>query len=413
MDQPVYWSFIEYANDRQGFEPIDPRVDGSAKGQCSKASRGDLKFIERVTGLEFIVELKDGMCKFPLQGGNGAKVLGHSQTQGSNDKTIFNWTRQWDFLFTTVDSAVAFLIPRDRIPKDWWNSQHRVVETSDDFGEYRIDTRSPRRTVHDIERVLDLAKETTNSMAAREKIPFGSCPWKTMEQPDDEELPGDDGTADDGADLLLPERWSTIAYTKGFGSYQQSHDMRGNTYAFWQSELLWEKCRIGGQAVILEFGTWNPRGRYAYVPLDFIQLHWTGDWAPGGTRQSQSMIPKIHGRGKSLVLCQTAPVHAQRLPHGLFVIPSQCLFDTRSRALRGIVKESEGIIDQYYAESDDLIDVLTAPLRAGGEATVEFMGRTIRVADYVRDVRSTLQKGVDCVKQRHQRKARKMAPNDP
>ncbi|KAI4238425.1 MAG: hypothetical protein LQ349_001105 [Xanthoria aureola] len=205
---------------------------------------GDLKLIERATGLELIVELKDGMCELPRQGENGAKVLRHSQTQLSNN-TVFNWTRQWDFLFTTVDSAVAFLIPRDRIPKDWWNSQHRVVETSDDFGEYRIDTRSPRRTVHDIERVLDLAKETTNSMAAREKIPFGSCPWKTMEQPDDEELPGDDGTADDGADLLLPERWSTIAYTKGFGSYQQSHDMRGNTYAFWQSELLWEKCRIG------------------------------------------------------------------------------------------------------------------------------------------------------------------------
>lgn len=206
---------------------------------------GDLKLIDRVTGQELIVELKAGMCKLARQRENGAKVLQHDQIP--RDKgTVFNWTRQWDFLFTALaDSLVAFLIPRDRIPKDWWNSQHRVVETADDFGEYRIDRSISRQMVLDIEHVLDFTKETTNSMAARDEIPLGRCPETMLELSDDEDVPERGDKVDDGTDLLLPQRWSTLAYAKGFGSHKQSDDMRGNTYAFWQSELLWEKCRMG------------------------------------------------------------------------------------------------------------------------------------------------------------------------
>lgn len=64
-----------------------------------------------------------------------------------------------------------------------------------------------------------------------------------------------------------------------------------------------------------------------------------------------------------------------------------------SRNMRGVLKK--GLLDQYYVDSSDLIDVMTAPLRGESQVALGHPETTIQAADYCHTIQDLHQAGVD------------------
>ncbi|KAL8650381.1 MAG: hypothetical protein Q9210_003854 [Variospora velana] len=146
---------------------------------------------------------------------------------------------------------------------------------------------------------------------------------------------------------------------------------------------------------------WNCKVNIPYVPLSFTRAIWTGNRAPKATGQTQAAFKRIARRAPSLVICDIYPTSCQRIPHGRFVVPSTFLDGHIPRGSRQLLKKDKGIIDEYYVEHEHLIEVLTAPLREDGEIAIDRRGRTFKAADFLCDTLSTLQAGVNAVKENH------------
>ena len=72
---------------------------------------------------------------------------------------------------------------------------------------------------------------------------------------------------------------------------------------------------------------------------------------------------------------------------------SEHLKPSLSRNTRGVLKER--LLDQYGVDSDDLINVMTAPLRGESQITLGHPGTTIQAADYCHFIQELHQAGVD------------------
>lgn len=182
------------------------------------------------TEQEVIVELKDGQFQVIQDRRTGSAVLQHEQFTQSHRK-LFSWKAQWDYLLTANwGMNIAYILPRDHIPANWWNASVPLLEMSEGFQEYSIDLSRDVRIVQDIEKVLDTTRIKTGSMRAQKAIPIGQEPFDQIEN----DL--------ESVDLISGQRWSTSGFRRGFGSAKHGK-LRGETYAVWVSEVLIESCR--------------------------------------------------------------------------------------------------------------------------------------------------------------------------
>lgn len=131
------------------------------------------------------------------------------------------------------------------------------------------------------------------------------------------------------------------------------------------------------------------------VPLSFVTTDWTGDWQPLANRNLVSGATNIAKRPASFVVLDLYPESSLRLRHGRFVFASEHLKSSLERSARGVLKE--GLLDQYYVDSDDLINVITAPLRGESQVTLGRPGTTIQAADYCHLIKDLHQAGVDAI----------------
>ena len=200
---------------------------------------GDFKIVHLLTGEESFVEAKTLHCRVEAVG-SGTLLLQHSQTcLPDPDRAVFTWRAQWDYLYTHVasdsSSEHALFVPRDKIPKSWWNrplSEGTVwldwpVDHPDKFEKYLVNRSSDARLVHDMEKIL-----ATNSARAQEPISIASVAAATLTEMDRPETPS----------FFREERWNTSIYRRGHGSAAH-HTLRGDTYHGWASEVLLELCR--------------------------------------------------------------------------------------------------------------------------------------------------------------------------
>lgn len=199
---------------------------------------GDLKIIETSTEQEVFLELKDNFFEIVEDEKSGLAVLRHKQTNQGLRK-IFSWKSQWDYLLTANwTKRIAYILPRDKIPADWWNasvSKEHELKMLEGFEECFVDLRRDDQMVRDIEKVLNTTRTRTGSMRAQNAI---SIDHSTHEPFDEIE----DDLGSDGFDLVSRQRWSTSGFRRGFGSAKHS-ELRGETYAVWVSEVLIELCR--------------------------------------------------------------------------------------------------------------------------------------------------------------------------
>ncbi|KAL8837173.1 MAG: hypothetical protein Q9170_002634 [Blastenia crenularia] len=370
---------------------------------------GDLKLLALgKEDLEIFIEIKSGWCSIDRKARRGSAGLKHRQgapfpKSENGNECAFTHTNR---------SGISY----------------PLLSTNEGFEEYRVDQGRSDRTVRDIERILDLTLKKSGSVKATRKNPMGLPATEAIP-----ERPSALVDQDHGIGLVpLRQRWRTDGFQRGFGSAKH-REARAGSFELWQSELLIEQCRIRGKGLILDFGVWNPICRYgilqynwadddkhrydqdgepplrvwdvrtniSLVPLSFLRLERTGNWAPCGTRQSETQHKKIAKRPPSMVLCDLYPQECQRVQHGRFVVPSKFLYSSRRRNSRDLLQVGKGILDDFYCEGEDLIDTLTKPLWGGQQITVDQRGNTIRASEYCLDLRSVLQAGVDCVKTRH------------
>ena len=105
----------------------------------------------------------------------------------SPTRAIFTWRAQWDFLYShVIDQHQVLFVPRDKIPKNWWNVpiSDEVVwldwpaDHPESFHKYLVDT-SPVRLVRGIEKSLEV-----NSAKAQEPILMASITSASLSETD-------------------------------------------------------------------------------------------------------------------------------------------------------------------------------------------------------------------------------------
>lgn len=194
---------------------------------------GDFKIIYTEDGVrrEVFVEMKSGHCR--VSGG----ILEHAQAAlFYTQRPIFSWKAKWDYILTHIDRDRAIFIPRDEIPKEWWNaaiSADRGCQlqwpAEKPFEHYMIGLSSESRSVRDLEGVLRRRRSETGSMRAQIPIDIDVDTDPVADESDDN-------------DLLPESKWSTRGFQRGFGS-PLHEDLRGATYEVWASEALLKLCR--------------------------------------------------------------------------------------------------------------------------------------------------------------------------
>ena len=194
---------------------------------------GDFKIIYTEGGVrrEVFVEMKSGHCRVSRD------TLEHAQAAlHYTQRAIFTWKAKWDYIFTHIDQDRAIFIPRDEIPKEWWNaaiSTDRSFQlqwpAQKPFEHYMIDLSCERGSVRDLEAVLRRRRSETGSMRAQIPIDIDVDTDRVADESDDNNL--------------RPEsKWSTRGFQRGFGS-PLHESLRGATYEVWASEALLKLCR--------------------------------------------------------------------------------------------------------------------------------------------------------------------------
>ncbi len=122
----------------------------------------DCKLVSIPTRQEIIVECKTGHFELMREDAQGSWCLFHQGCAlGYAKKLIFSWRSQWDYLYTKLArSHDGLFIPRDRIPKGWWNYPPSKGEwlqwpATEDWARYKIDGRTNESLVTGMERILE------------------------------------------------------------------------------------------------------------------------------------------------------------------------------------------------------------------------------------------------------------------
>ena len=198
---------------------------------------GDCKLVSISTGEEIIIECKTGHCQI---GPTNGRLL-HMGCAMYSARLIFTWRAQWDYFYTELpDSHDALFIPRDRIPKGWWNypcSSGELLKwpATERWTEYRIDGRTKETLVRGMENILD-----RHSWIAAEPIPLAHVSPESLAEIDSRARPDQHG---DVAERLSTGRWYKHGFDKGFGS-RHHNEPRAESYSVWAAEALMELCRL-------------------------------------------------------------------------------------------------------------------------------------------------------------------------
>ena len=202
---------------------------------------GDCKLVSIPTGKEIIVECKTGHCELKREDGHGSWCLLHQGYASGSAKLIFSWRSQWDYLYTKLArSQDALFVPRDRIPKRWWNyppSKGGWLQwpATEGWAWYKIDGRTNESLVTGMERILE-----RHPWKATEPIPLAPLSPESMTEIDSRAHPDQHGGV---TERLSTGRRYENGFDKGLGSHH--HEMlRAESYSVWAAEALMELCRL-------------------------------------------------------------------------------------------------------------------------------------------------------------------------
>ena len=202
---------------------------------------GDCKLISIPTDEEIIVECKTAHCKLRHEDAQGSWCLLHQPYALGSSRLIFSWRSQWDYLYTKLaGSHEGLFIPRDRIPKGWWNCPGSKGEwlqwpATEGWARYKIDRRTKESLVAGMERILE-----RNPWKATEPIPLAPISPEAMTGIDSRAHPDQHGGV---AERLSTGRWYKNGFDRGFGSHHHKV-LRADSYSLWAAEALIELCRF-------------------------------------------------------------------------------------------------------------------------------------------------------------------------
>ena len=202
---------------------------------------GDCKLVSLPTGDEIIIECKTGHCRLGQTDVPGVWRLLHAGCASASARLIFTWRSQWDYLYTKLaESHDALFIPRDRIPKGWWNYPASKGEwlqwpATEEWTRYKINGRTNKSLITGMERILE-----SNPWKATEPIPLAHLSPEAMTEIDSRGHPDQHG---DVAEHLSTGRWYKNGFDRGLGSYHHKV-LRGESYSVWAAEALMELCRL-------------------------------------------------------------------------------------------------------------------------------------------------------------------------
>ncbi|KAL8883029.1 MAG: hypothetical protein Q9198_000067 [Flavoplaca austrocitrina] len=269
---------------------------------------GDFKFKSRLYSTELFVEIKEGHCH-TTRDGRSITSMHHSPSfwLGKNQRLVFSWLAQWDFILTSTKSFEestelddTFFIAKNIIPASWWNNFGRLpldwpTENLDALESCCVNLRSPQQAVQQIEGILYRIEQAYGTMSARVEVPVcpanagasfseaatddGSIDNSASEDSGDEGSRGEvGGIAGLGrpAQESQPHRtpwavregvWTSFDLWKGLGS--SSTDIRLPTTPVWQSERFMEMCRMRRRGLPLDVGRKNNSCRWGVVDYDW------------------------------------------------------------------------------------------------------------------------------------------------
>lgn len=203
---------------------------------------GDFKITNRWSGESSHVESKTEHCRLIRDEQKGILSLQHLHGwDPTSYRGVFTWKAQWDYLYSHIrsDSTLnqALFVPRDSIPKSWWNyprsNEPDWLDWPADYGhrfeEYLVNTTPNRRLVEEMETIL-----TRNLKKAQDPISMVSMGSAALMET------GNQLGIDQS--FFAEEPWDSSEYRRGHGSAAHP-ELKGETYHMWASEVLLELCR--------------------------------------------------------------------------------------------------------------------------------------------------------------------------
>lgn len=375
-----------------------------------------------MTGTQVFIELKTRHCSLERRPAARTQMQHHQNRIGYADQYIFCWKAQWDFLLTEVDGGrEALFIPRDAVPKGWWNSkaQNRRLDwcshTDVNVEDFVVSQFNNNRLRQDIERML--YRRDLPLWKAYDRIPVGTC----ADNLEDEYVPKD---REIGIATKSYNAWSTRGSRRGFGPLGCA-EMRGRTYQTWAAEALQEMCRNDGHTLVLNVGRTNSRyqfliARYEWsirdqcrydetgevpcqvwhfdkgtpvVPVTFIETEW-GISSPQGSNRMKYTLPLISSMAPSIVICDAFPTICMRMAHGRYLLPSHLLPANQSaKAVHW--KLTEGYLEDYYTDYNTIFEPFLRIMKNLDETTLGAKEETIRTSTYLRSLGQVLQETLD------------------
>ena len=238
---------------------------------------GDFKFLQQPSGAQIIVEVKKMHCAFDLNQGKHSFMTHEQYALGfAAKKLIFSYKAQWDYIYTTneLDRKTALLIPRDMIPRSFWNARppmgQRLVWPTDSLGDLKkcvVHVEPHSQMVKDMESILDAVGCQTQSVKAQRPLPYDPSVINESDTVEGEGVEQDWGlgllSASIAEDTVTPHgdcgieskpgtvskrprqkrhTWSPQDYERGFGSHLHP-ELRGKSYEAWAAGALIEMFR--------------------------------------------------------------------------------------------------------------------------------------------------------------------------
>lgn len=222
---------------------------------------GDFKLVHLNDGSMIYVEVKECQCKVKYNDKGRICRMQHCQgALGYTERQVFSWKSSWDFMWTTIDGEdQALFLPRDIIPRNWWNAplpsseedMYNLEWPTDKIAmlkKYVVNRAKPSRLAGDMEHILSHTMVSQGSYKARTEIPIeelsigSSIELSSSEKTNIMEASSISSEIKEHDPYTKQHVWPFSRFRKGFGSADQ-HQNRGTSYEAFASEAVTELCR--------------------------------------------------------------------------------------------------------------------------------------------------------------------------
>ena len=204
----------------------------------------NFKMMHRFIKAEIFIECKTSHCKVSIDSKRKFRRMRHLQRFVL--RNVFNRNANWDYLYTTWHFSnkikQIFLIFKDQISEQWWNSFDDIVEWSQKhlkkLEKYVVNFQFSIELIQSMKRMISLQERFDDLKSVCSKFLF----MNVDEIVDVKDNAIDQTISEEFLDMISRRFWFFDNSRLDFESSLHL-ELKNNTYEFWAAEIMMKLCR--------------------------------------------------------------------------------------------------------------------------------------------------------------------------